>query len=141
MLILLGATCVSAVAVSATIEHVTAQAPPVKRTELQRVDVMEMEGREGVMYIAEFAPGGVAPRHFHPGPEYLYILEGTLVLEPDGHSPVTLKKGESGHQHAKGVHSAHNPSQSEQTRVLVFLISEKGEPLATLVEAPAGATK
>jgi quercetin dioxygenase-like cupin family protein len=139
MLILVGAACVSGVVANAAIGGATAQAQPVKRTELQRVDVSEMEGREGVMYIAEIAPGAAAGRHFHPGPEYLYVLEGTMILEPDGQPPVTLRKGETGHQHARHLHNARNGSPSEPLRVLVFLLSEKGQPLATLVEPPAGA--
>ncbi len=141
MLVLLGAACVSGFVVNAAIEGVTAQTQPIKRTELQRVDIKEMEGREGVMYVADVPPGGVAGRHFHPGPEYLYVLEGTLILEPDGQPAVTLQKGETAHQHARHVHNAKNGSTSEPARVLVFLISEKGQPLATLVEPPAGAPK
>ena len=44
------------------------------------------------MYVADIIPGGAAGRHFHPGPEVAYILEGSFVLEPEGKPPVTLKK-------------------------------------------------
>jgi quercetin dioxygenase-like cupin family protein len=141
MLILLGATCISGLVVSGATGIATAQAQQIKRTELQRTDIKEMEGREGVMYLAELPPGAASGWHFHPGPEYIYVVEGTMILEPQGHQPVTLKKGESAHQEAKHVHNARNSSQSEPARALVFLISEKGAPLATPVEPPAGAAK
>ena len=45
------------------------------------------------MYIAEFPPGGVAPRHYHPGPEFIYILEGEVTVD-DGWGPRTLTAGD-----------------------------------------------
>jgi quercetin dioxygenase-like cupin family protein len=86
------------------------------------------------MYVAELAPGGAAGRHYHPGPEVLYILEGALTLEPDGQSPVTLKAGEGAHVPAKHIHNAKNASATGPSKVLVFLVGEKGQPLATQVQ-------
>lgn len=134
-LALLGAGCAVGLLVGAAgMEALKAQAPPIKRTELQRVDIKDIDGREGVMYIADFAPGGAAPRHFHPGTEFFYILEGTLIVEPDGQQPITLKKGDVGYNHARHVHVARNGSASEPAKVLAFLVIEKGQPLATPVE-------
>jgi quercetin dioxygenase-like cupin family protein len=86
------------------------------------------------MYRAELIPAAVAGRHYHPGPELIYILEGSLILEPDGHAPVTLKAGESAHMPAKHIHNARNASTMEPTKVLVVLVGEKGQPLATPVQ-------
>ena len=82
-----------------------AQQAPVTRTILQQKDLDGVEGREVIMYRAEAIPGGVAGRHYHPGPELLYILEGALILEHDGQPPVTLKTGESAHIPAKHIHA------------------------------------
>ena len=49
---------------------------PVTRTELQRVALESASGREGVMYVADFVPDGVAGRHSHPGEEFIYVLQG-----------------------------------------------------------------
>ena len=124
---------IAAGAVGTSVLHAQGQ-PTVKRTELQRTGLEGIEGREGVMYVADFAPGAAAPRHFHPGPEFIYILEGSLVVEPDGMPATTLKKGDTASQQAKHVHSAKNGSASEPAKVLVFLVSEKGQPLATEVK-------
>jgi len=86
------------------------------------------------MYVADIIPGGAAGRHFHPGPEVAYILEGSFVLEPEGKPPVMLKKGDSFHNPAKGVHNAKNGSKTEPAKVLVVLIGEKGAPLSTPVK-------
>jgi quercetin dioxygenase-like cupin family protein len=114
-------------------EKLLAQQPPIKRTVLQQKDLEGAAGREVVMYIAEIIPGGVAGRHFHPGPELFYVMEGALTLEPEGQAPIVLKKGESGYNSAKAVHNAKNASATETAKVLAVLIGEKGAPLSTPV--------
>ncbi len=110
-----------------------AQQAPITRTMLQQKDIEGIDGREAIMYIAEIVPGGVATKHFHPGPELVYILQGTLIVEPEGQPPATYKAGESLHNPSKAVHSARNGSTTEPVKVLVVLIGEKGQPLATPV--------
>lgn len=111
-----------------------AQPNPVTRTIFQQEDLEGAQGREVVMYRADFTPGGVLGRHFHPGPELLYVLEGALTLEQDGHPPVTLEVGDSAHLPAKHIHRAKNARTTGQTKVLVFLVGDKGQPLITMVD-------
>jgi quercetin dioxygenase-like cupin family protein len=112
---------------------VTAQQAPVTRT-IQQKDLEGAAGREVVLYRAEAVPGGVAGKHYHPGPELIYILEGTMTVEPDGHPPMTLKEGESAYIALKHIHNAKNASPTAPLKVLVFLVGEKGQPLATPVQ-------
>ena len=112
----------------------SAQQQSVKRTELLKTDLEGMAGKEGVMYIAELAPGATAGKHFHPGPEFAYILDGSLTLEPQGQAPQTFKTGEVFHNPGKNVHDAKNASTTAPAKVLVFIVSEKGQPLATPVQ-------
>ena len=111
-----------------------AQPKPVTRTIFQQKDLEGAQGREVVMYRADFIAGGVLGRHYHPGPELLYMLEGALTLEQDGHPPVTLRVGDSAHLPAKHIHKAKNASTTGQAKVLVFLVGEKGQPLITMVD-------
>jgi quercetin dioxygenase-like cupin family protein len=134
MTCLFAVTLAVGIAVGVIGNHVLiAQQAPVTRTILQQKDLEGATGREVVMYVAELVPGGVAGRHYHPGPELLYILEGALTLEHDGQSPVTLKTGESAHIPAKHIHNAKNASATGPSKVLVFLVGEQGQPLATPV--------
>src|SRR6266498_1359720 len=64
---------------------------------------------------------------------------GSLVVEPDGKPPLTLKKGNSFHNPAKAVRNAKNGSTTEPAEVLVVLIGEKGAPLSTPVKSPVTA--
>ena len=108
-----------------------AQEQPITRTELIRVDVAEVAGKEAVIYIAELKPGAEGARHTHYGDEFVYILAGALVVTPDGKEPITLRQGQAAHlAPADGVHAARNGSASEASKVLVFLVVEKGKPLA-----------
>jgi quercetin dioxygenase-like cupin family protein len=112
----------------------SAQQQPIKRTELLKTDVVEAAGKDGVIYLAELAPGAVAGKHTHPGPEFAYVLEGALILEVEGKPPMTIKAGEAFHNPSKIVHDAKNASASAPTKVLVFMLADKGAPLATPVQ-------
>jgi quercetin dioxygenase-like cupin family protein len=114
-------------------QALNAQQDPVKRTVLQKVDLGD---KEGTMYVAELAPGASSGKHFHPGPESIYLLGGTMILEKEGHPATTLKSGDSASMPAKHIHEAKNDSTSEALKVLVFLVAEKGEPLTTPVTQP-----
>ena len=72
---------------------------------------------------------GVVPKHYHPGPEFLYVLEGTLAHEPAGGPPRMLKTGAFAFDPDKGVHRISSPSTTARARVLGFLVLEKGQPL------------
>ena len=111
-----------------------AQSGPIKRTILQQKDLAEASGKEIVMYRADIAPGGVVGKHFHPGPELVYVMEGALTIEHDGHPAVTLKTGESAYIPGKHIHNAWNASATEQVKAMVFLVGDKGQPLAIPVK-------
>ena len=107
-----------------------AQDQPIKRTELLRSDLADVPGKQTVIYVADVVPGGEGQRHTHHGDEYVYILEGTLTIKPDGKDPITLSKGQASHMApADGIHAAMNGSKSEPAKVLVILVVEKGKPL------------
>ena len=112
----------------------TAQQAPVTRTILQQKDLEGVAGREVIMYRTEIVPGGMSGRHYHPGPELGYGLEGALIFELDGQPPVTLKPGESVHIPANHIHNAKNASTTEPGKALLFLVGEKGQPLTTPVQ-------
>ena len=85
-----------------------------------------MAGKEGIMSIAELAPGAAAGKHFHPGPEFAYIRDGSLTLEPQGQAPQTFKTGEVFHNPAKIVHDGKNASTTAPAKVLVFISQREG---------------
>jgi len=111
-----------------------AQQQSAKRTELLRTDLPGIEGKEGIVYIAELAPGAAAGKHYHPGSELFYVLEGSMILEVEGKPPVTMKQGEASHLPPKQVHDVKNASTTTPMKALIFQIPEKGQPLVTSVQ-------
>jgi quercetin dioxygenase-like cupin family protein len=107
---------------------------PIKRTVLFRGNLEGAEGNEIVIFIAELAPGAVGSKHYHPGPEFFYVLEGTLAHEPEGGPAHMMKAGDFGSNPDKSVHTIRNPNTTARARVIDFLISEKGQPLVIPVK-------
>jgi quercetin dioxygenase-like cupin family protein len=114
--------------------NVAAQgAPQITRTELLRKPATGIEGKEIVVFVSDVPPGAVAARHFHPGDEAIYMLQGALTFEPEGGQPFQLNAGQITFNPGKHVHQAKNASSSEPAKVLNCMLAEKGQPLATLV--------
>jgi quercetin dioxygenase-like cupin family protein len=102
---------------------------PIKRTVLFRGNLEGAEGKEIVIFIADLAPGAVGSRHYHPGPEFFYVLEGTLAHKPEGGPDHTMKTGDFGSNPDKSVHSIRNADATARAKAIDFLVSEKGQPL------------
>jgi quercetin dioxygenase-like cupin family protein len=103
-----------------------------KRTDLQRHD-LSAPGREVVQVRVDFDPGSVAPKHWHPGEEIIYVLEGTLEYELEGQPPVTVKAGDVLFVPARTVHSARNVGSGNGAELATYVV-EKGLPLLTLLK-------
>jgi len=134
-LLLLGAGLAGvAVGVGGT-AFVSAQGTPqITRTEILRKPMSEVANKEIVVFLADILPGGIAGKHFHPGDEAIYMLQGSLFFEPDNAPPFELKAGEITFNPSKHNHQAKNTSTSVTAKVLNCMIAEKGQPLAIPVQ-------
>jgi quercetin dioxygenase-like cupin family protein len=110
------------------------QDEPIKRVVLFRGDLEGAPGKEIVVFVAELAPGATGAKHYHPGPEFFYVLEGTLAHEPEGGSIHMMKTGAFGLNPNKGIHLIKNPSATERARAIDFLVAEKGQPIVIPVQ-------
>ena len=104
-----------------------ARQSPITRTILLRADEPGAPTHEAVMAVVELAPGASSGRHRHPGIEIAYVLDGSVVIEHEGHPPATLKAGESFRN--DGIHNAKNTGDRPAKILAVYLV-EKGKPLA-----------
>jgi quercetin dioxygenase-like cupin family protein len=109
-----------------------AQQAGTKRTDLQQHD-LSAPGREVVQVRVDFDPGYVAPKHWHPGEEIIYVLEGTLEYEIEGQPPVRVKAGDVLFVPARTIHSAKNVGSGNGAELATYVV-EKGLPLLTLVK-------
>jgi quercetin dioxygenase-like cupin family protein len=116
---LIGGVAIMAIMVSG------AQQPSAKWTELQRHDVGDT-GREGVEMSIEIPPGVTTARHSHPGDDFGYVIEGTIVLMVDGKPPQTVKAGETFFTERGHVHNARNIGKTMARAVDTYII-DKGK--------------
>jgi quercetin dioxygenase-like cupin family protein len=67
---------------------------------------------------------GKGGRHYHPGDEVVYILEGSVTSTLDGKPDVTLNAGEICHIPAKHVHFG--KTGSDEVKFLSIQVEETG---------------
>ena len=65
-----------------------------KVTSLMSRDLSDIPGKEGDMLTVEYAPGAEDPVHRHNANAFVYVLEGSVVMQVKGgsRSPFTLVK-------------------------------------------------
>ncbi len=106
----------------------------VKSAVLLKADLVGMEGKYVVIVSTELAPGELAKKHFHPGHQFSYILEGSMIMEVEGKPPITYKQGDTFYLTPNQVHDARNVSTTAPVKVLGFSIADKGQPLSVPVK-------
>ena len=107
----------------------TARAQEPKVTSLMSKDLTESPGREALMITVEHAPGGSSAIHRHNAHAFVYVLEGSVVMQLKGGQQVTLTPGQTFYEGPDDVHLVdRNASRTQPTKFLVFLIKNKGAP-------------
>ena len=113
----------------------TAMAQQAQVTELMSKDLPENPGKEMLMITVEHAPGGSSPIHRHDAQAFVYVLEGSVVMQVKGGKQVTLTQGQSFYEGPDDVHVIdRNASSTEPAKFLVLLIKNKGAPALVPVE-------
>ena len=105
-----------------------AQEPTV--TSLMSKDLKETPGKEVLMITVEYAPGGTDPIHRHNAQAFVYVIEGSIVMQVKGGKEVTLTPGQTFYEAPDDVHLVgRNASSTKPAKFLVFLIKDKGAPV------------
>ena len=99
---------------------------PAKFTELQRRPIPGTE-LEGVTTVAVIPSGASSARHSHPGADFGYLIEGTIVLQVDGNPPLTVHAGEVFFTERGRIHNARNIGTTPARAVDTYVI-DKGKP-------------
>ena len=107
----------------------TAIAQEAKVTPLMSKDLADYPGKEALMITVEHVPGGSNPAHRHNAHAFVYVLEGSVVMQLKGAEPVTLTAGQSFYEGLDDVHLVdRNASTTQPAKFLVVLIKNKGAP-------------
>lgn len=93
----------------------------------------EYPGKEVQMIVVDYAPGAADPVHRHDAHGFVYVLEGSVVMNVKGGKEVTLKAGETFHEGPNDIHTVgRNASKTKPAKFVVFLIKKQGAPILTL---------
>jgi quercetin dioxygenase-like cupin family protein len=108
----------------------TLVAQEAKVTQLMSKDLTNLPGKEGLMLIVDYPPGSVDPIHRHNAHGFIYVLEGSIVMQVRGGKEVTLTPGQTFYEGPDDVHVVgRNASQSKPAKFVVFFVKDKGAPV------------
>ncbi len=111
------------------------QAPQASVTSLTSKDLPEFPGKEVLMITVDYPPGSVDPIHRHNAHAFIYVLEGSIIMQVKGGKEVTLTPGQTFYEGPNDIHVVgRNASTTKPAKFVVFFIKEKGAPV--LVPAP-----
>ena len=113
----------------------TLAAQEAKVTELFSKDLTDFPGKEGLMITVEYLPGSSDPVHRHYAHAFVYVLEGSIVMQVKGGKEVTLTPGQTFYEGPDDVHVVgRNASQTKPAKFVVFLVKNKGAPVLVPVQ-------
>ena len=101
-----------------------------KVTSLLSKDLTDLPGKEGLMLTVEYPPGSADPIHRHNAHGFIYVLEGSIVMQVRGGKEVTLTPGQTFYEGPEDVHVVgRNASQTKPAKFVVFFVKDKGAPV------------
>jgi quercetin dioxygenase-like cupin family protein len=101
-----------------------------KVTQVLSKDLTDIPGKEGLILTVEYPPGGGDPIHRHNAHGFIYVLEGSVVMQVRGGKETILTPGQSFYEGPDDVHVVgRNASQTKPAKFLVFLVKDNGAPV------------
>lgn len=98
-------------------------------TRLIQTDLGDLQDQEGVMLTVEYPPGASSAEHRHNAHTYVYVLEGSVIMQVAGGEKQKLVPGQTFYETPDDVHVvSRNASASEPARILVFFIKGRSAP-------------
>ena len=105
------------------------RAQQAKVTPLMTKELTDLPGKEALMITVEYPPGGKDPVHRHNAHAFVYVLEGSVVMQLKGGKPVTLTAGQTFYEGPDDIHVVgRSASSTAPAKLLVVLIKNKGAP-------------
>jgi len=96
-------------------------------TSLMAKELADIPGKEALMLLVEYPPGGADPVHRHDAHAFVYVLEGSIVMQLEGGQETTLTPGQTFYEGPGDIHSVgRNASDSKPAKFLVILLKNTG---------------
>ena len=113
-------------------------AQDAKVTPLMSKDLADFPGKEGLMITVVYPPGASDPIHRHNAHAFVYVLEGSVVMQVKGGKEVTLTPGQTFYEGPNDIHTmGRNASSTKPAKFIVFLVKDKGAPVLVPVNPTA----
>ena len=104
-------------------------AQEIKVTPLISRDLTEFPGKEGTMITVVSPPGGSEPIHRHNAHVFVYVLQGSVVMQVRGGKEMTLTTGQTFYESPSDIHVVgRNASKTEPAKFIAFFVKDKGAP-------------
>ena len=108
----------------------TLLAQEAKVNRLVSKDLTKCPGKEGLVITVEYPPGSSDPIHRHNAHAFVYVVEGSIVMQVRGGREVTLTPGQTFYEGPDDVHVVgRNASKTKPAKFVVFLVKDKGAPI------------
>jgi quercetin dioxygenase-like cupin family protein len=105
-------------------------------TQLLSKDLVGLPHKEGLMVSVEYAPGGSDSIHRHNANVFVYVLEGSVVMQVKGAKEVILKPGDSFYEGPNDIHLvSRNASNTNRAKFVVFFVKDKGAPVLVPIKS------
>ena len=99
-------------------------------TPIMSKDLADFPGKEGLMITVVYPPGSSDPIHRHNAHAFVYVLEGSVVMQVKGGKEVTLTRGQSFYEGPNDIHVVgRNASTTKPAKFLVLLVKNKDAPV------------
>jgi len=99
-------------------------------TPLMTKALADMPGKEALMITVEYPPGSADAAHRHNAHAFVYVLEGSVVMQVKGGKQVTLTPGQTFYEGPEDVHVVgRNASTTKPARFMVLLLKKQGAPV------------
>jgi quercetin dioxygenase-like cupin family protein len=99
---------------------------PPGSNEVLRSVLAENPDLEVIVSDVIIPPNATVPRHYHPGQEFLYLIEGSAVHVEQGKPDLPLKAGDTYVIPPRAIHSPRGGP--EGARAIVFRVHVRGQP-------------
>jgi len=110
--------------------HSSTNDKEAKVTSLFSKELTDLPGKEGLMLMVEYPPGSSDPIHRHNAHGFIYLLEGSIIMQVRGGQEVTLTPGQTFYEGPEDVHVVgRNASQTKPAKFVVFFVKNKGAPV------------
>jgi quercetin dioxygenase-like cupin family protein len=106
-------------------------AQEAKVTPLMTKELADIPGREALMVTVQYAPGQSSAVHRHNAHTFVYVLEGSVMMQVKGGAPVTLTPGQTFYEGPDDIHViSRNASTTKPAKFLVLFVKMKGAPVS-----------